>query len=131
MNEYSVVYYNQKKRQFSSVSITDDITLEKVCDGYYARQYYDGKLKKFDKCDMARGYEDMQSAPIIFETFGYIDPRSRKFLDKVIKLAALNMNKDKGPIKSSIYTKIGISLAKSDAQAGIARYYYNYGYNYY
>ena len=41
------------------------------------------------------------------------------------------MNQSVGPIKSNIYTKIGISLAKSDAQAGIARYYYNYDYNYY
>ena len=58
-------------------------------------------------------------------------PRSRRFLDKIIKLAASNMNKNIGPIKTSIYTKIGISLAKSDPQAGIARYYDNYDYNYY
>ena len=52
-------------------------------------------------------------------------------LDQIIKLAAKNMNTSIGLIKSSICTKIGISLSKSDAQAGIARYHYNYDYNYY
>ena len=59
---------------------------------------------------------------VIFETFGYIDPRSRRTLDRIIKLAATNMNTNVVKIKTSIYTKIGISLTKSDAQAGIARY---------
>ena len=53
-----------------------------------------------------------------------------KVLDDVIKLAAENMGKDYVRIKSSIYTKIGVSLSRSDAQAGVARYYYNYGYRY-
>ena len=51
----------------------------------------------------------------------YIDPRSRRVLDTIIKLAATNMNRNVGKIKTNMYTKIGISLAKSDAQAGIAR----------
>ena len=34
-------------------------------------------------------------------------------------------------VSNHIYTKIGISLARSDAQAGVARYYYNYDYKYY
>ena len=46
------------------------------------------------------------------------------------KMAASNMNKKVGPIKSYLYTKIGISLTRSDAQAGVARYYYNYDYKY-
>ena len=110
---------------------SQDITIENVCNGYFSRLYYDLKIKKFDECQLARGFEDSKPAPIIFEAFGYIDPRSRKVLDQIIKLAAQNMNTSVGPIKSSIYTKIGISLSKSDAQAGIARYYYNYDYNYY
>ena len=110
---------------------SQDITIENVCNGYFARKYYDLKMKKFDECILARGFEDSKPAPVIFETFGYIDPRSRRVLDRIIKLAAMNMNTNVGKIKTNIYTKIGISLAKSDAQAGIARYYYNYDYNYY
>ena len=64
------------------------------------------------------------------EDFGF-DPRSRKVLDDIIKMASENMNKDISKIKSYIYTKIGVSLARSDAQAGVARYYYNFGYKYY
>ena len=79
---------------------------------------------------MAHGYEDIDFCPLIFESFGYIDPRSRKVLDNIIRLAATNMNKDYFKIKTYIYTKIGISLSRSDAQAGVARYYYNFSYSY-
>ena len=46
-------------------------------------------------------------------------------------MASENMSKDISKIKSYIYTKIGVSLARSDAQAGVARYYYHFGYKYY
>ena len=85
---------------------------------------------KFEECKLSNGYEDIQFSPLIFESFGYIDPRSRKILDDVIKMAAENMNKGISKIKSYLYTRIGTSLSRSDAQAGVARYYYNNSYKY-
>ena len=113
------------------VGITDPVSrfasskssFETLCEGLFGSKYYDLKMKKF-------GYEDIEFCPIIFESFWYIDPRSRKVLDDIIKLAAKNMNKDFSKIKTFIYTRIGISLSRSDAQAGVARYYYNFSYNY-
>ena len=90
--------------------VSKDITLENVCNGYFARQYYDLKINKFDQCELARGFEDSKPAPVIFETFGFIDPRSRRVLDKIIKLAANNMNKNVGPVKSSIYELVSAEL---------------------
>ena len=121
------------------VGITDPVTkfsssksgFDSICKGYYANEYYEGKLKHFDECKLSYGYEDIDFSPIIFENFGFIDPRSRKVLDDIIKMASENMGKHTSKIKSYIYTKIGISLARSDAQAGGARYYYNFGYKYY
>ena len=45
------------------------ITIENVCNGYFARQYYDLKMKKFDKCVLARGFEESKPAPVMFEFF--------------------------------------------------------------
>ena len=109
---------------------SSNVSFESLCKGNYASKYYDLKISKFGECKLAHGYEDIDFCPLIFEVFGYIDPRSRRMLDGIIKMAAKNMNKDVSKIKSYIYTRIGVSLSRSDAQAGVARYYYNFSYNY-
>lgn len=87
-------------------------------------------MKHFDECRLSFGYEDIDFAPIVFANLGFIDPSSRKVLHDIIKMAAENMSKD-SKIKSYIHIKIGVSLARSDTQAGVTRYYYDFGYKYY
>ena len=45
-------------------------------NGYYANKYYQDKLDYFQEAKFKFGYEKLKSEPIIFENFGYVDPRS-------------------------------------------------------
>ena len=76
------------------------------------------------------GYETLKAAPIIFESFGYVDPRSLFLINKIISLAAKNMNKKRADINHIFKTKISNILAKAEAKAGLARYYYSYDNSY-
>ena len=87
-------------------------------------------MSRLSECKLSFGYENIDFVPIIFENFGFIHPGSRKCLDDIIKMAFDNMNKDISKIKSYIYTKSCVSLARSDDRAGVARYY-NFGSKYY
>ena len=60
---------------------------------------------------------------MIFENFGYVDPRSLLLLNKLTTLAAKNMHKSRADVDYSIKTKLSTILAKSEAKAGLARYY--------
>ena len=79
---------------------------------------------------MKFGYEKLKPEPIIFENFGYIDPRSLLLINKLIKLAAKNMNKNIADVNYFFKTKLSFCIAKSEAKAGLARYYYTYDNNY-
>ena len=72
----------------------------------------------------------MKSAPIILENFGDMDPRSLLWLNKLITLAAKNIHKVRADVDYEIKSKISTILAKSEARAGLARYYYMYDNSY-
>ena len=119
------------------VGITDSITRfstdrkdpkrkESDTNGYYAGQYHQEKVEYFHQAKFNFGYETLQPAPIIIENFGYTDPRSLLILNKLITLAAKNMHKMRNDVDYTIKTKISTILAKSEARAGLARYYYMY-----
>ena len=121
------------------VGVTDSITRYTTAkkknqhsdtNGYYANKYYQEKLNYFQEAKFKFGYEKLKSEPIIIENFGYIDPRSLLLLNKLIVLAAKNMNKDKNDVNYFFKTKLSYVLAKSEAQAGLARYYYTYDNSY-
>ena len=57
-------------------------------------------------------------------------PRSLLLLNKLITLAAKNMHKPRADVDYEIKTKISTILAKSEARAGLARYYYMYDNSY-
>ena len=59
-----------------------------------------------------------------------MDPRSLLILNKLITLAAKNMHKLRSDVDYIIKTKISTILAKSEARAGLARYYYTYDNSY-
>ena len=113
------------------VGITDPVTkfsssksgFDSICKGFYANQSYDGKIKHFDECMWIVVWIWRHWIfSNYFWKFGFIDPRSRKVLDDIIKMASENMSKDISKIKSHIHTKVGVSLARTDEQAGVARY---------
>ena len=80
-------------------------------------KYYQEKLEYFQKAKFKFGYEKLKSEAIIFENFGYIDPRSLLLLNKLITLAAKNMNKNKADVNYFFKTKLSFVLAKSEAKA--------------
>ena len=59
-----------------------------------------------------------------------MDPRSLLLLNKLITLAAKNMHKLRADVDYTIKTKISTILAKAEARAGLARYYYTYDNSY-
>ena len=123
------------------VGITDSVTRfntaladhkqkESYTNGHYAALYYQQKLEYFQQAKFNFGYENLQSEPIILENFGYMDPRSLLLLNKLITLAAKNMHKPRADVDYELKTKISTILAKSEARAGLARYYYMYDNSY-
>ena len=60
----------------------------------------------------------------------FVDPRSLLLLNKLITVAAKNMHKLRADVDCSIKTQISTTLAKSEARAGLARYYYTYDNSY-
>ena len=109
-----------------STALADPKQKESNTNGHYAGTYYRHKLNYFNKAKFNFGYEKLKSAPIIFENFGYVDPRSLSLLNKLISLASKNMHKRKSDINCVFKTKISNIIAKADAKAGLARYYYSY-----
>ena len=51
-------------------------------------------------------------------------------INKLIELAAKNMNKDKVDVNYFFKTKLSFVLAKAEARAGLSRYYYTYDNSY-
>ena len=84
------------------------------------------KEQEFQKAKFIFGYQNLSSIPFIIENFGYIDQRSLLFLNKIITIAASNMNKDRDLVNYDIKLKLNVKLMKAEANAGLARYYYNY-----
>ena len=99
-------------------------------NGHYGSVYYQQKLDYFEQAKFNFGYENLKSEPMIFENFGYMDPRSLLLLNKLITLAAKNMHKLRADVDYTIKTKISTILAKAEARAGLARYYYTYDNSY-
>ena len=95
-------------------------------NGYYANKYYQAKLEYFHEAKFKFGYQKLKAEPIIFENFGYIDPRSLLLINKLIKLAAKNMNKKVADVNYFSKTKLSYCIAKSEVKACLARYYYTY-----
>ena len=91
-----------------------------------AGTYYKHKLNYFNKAKFNFGYEKLKSAPVIFEKLGYIDPRSVLLINKLISLASKNMHKRRSDVNYIFKTKISTIIAKVDAKAGLARYYYSF-----
>ena len=52
------------------------------------------------------GYDQLQSAPIILENFGYMDPRSLLLINKLITLAAKNMHKIRADVDFTFKTQL-------------------------
>ena len=111
-------------------ALADPKQTESYTNGHYADVYYQQKLDYFQKAKFKFGYETLKSAPIILENFGYMDPRSLLLLNKLITLAAKNMHKTRSDVDYDIKAKISTILAKSEARAGLARYYYMYDNSY-
>ena len=59
-----------------------------------------------------------------------MDPRSLLLINKLIVLAAKNMNKNKADVNYFFKTKLSFVLAKAEARAGLARYYYTFDNSY-
>ena len=116
-----ITRYNSAKKKKRTYSDTN---------GYYANRYYQEKLDYFQQAKFEFGYEKLKAEPIIIENFGYIDPRSLLLLNKLIQLAAKNMNKDTADVNYFFKTKLSYIMAKSDAKAGLSRYYYTYDNSY-
>ena len=56
--------------------------------------------------------------------------RSFLIINKLVKLAAKNMNKTLADVNYVFKTKISTILSKAEAKAGLARYYYSYDNSY-
>ena len=123
-------YNTAIKRRKEKAALQDDKNVASQTNGYYANTYYKHKIKFFHQAKFNFGYETLKAAPIIIESFGYVDPRSLYLLNKIITLAAKNMNKSRADINHIFKTKISNILAKADAKAGLARYYYSYDNSY-
>ena len=80
------------------------------------------KKNDFHQAKFNYGYEHLKPAPIIFENFGYMDPRSLLLINKLITLAAKNMHKVRADVKYSFKTKLSLIMANAEAKAGLARY---------
>ena len=113
-----------------STAMADPKQKESNTNGHYAGVYYQQKLEYFEQAKINFGYEKLKSAPIIFENFGFMDPRSLLLLNKLITLAAKNMHKLRADVDFTIKTRLSTILAKSEARAGLARYYYMYDNSY-
>ena len=118
------------KKRNQQEELKEDKYRTSETNGYYANTYYQHKIQYFQKAKFNFGYEQLKSAPIIFENFGFIDPRSLLLINKLISLAAKNMNKVKSDIDYIFKTKLSNILAKAEAKAGLARYYYSYDNSY-
>ena len=103
--------------------------MQSYTNGYYAGTYDQQKQQYFQQAKFNFRYENLKSAPIIFENFAYINPRSL-LLNKLITLAAKNMHKSRADVDCAFKTKISTILVKSEARAGLARYYYTYDNSY-
>ena len=51
-----------------------------------------------------------------------MDPRSLSLINKLISLAAKNMHKIKADVNYIFKTQLSVSMAKSEAKAGLSRY---------
>ena len=126
----AVSRYRTDKSTNGDVNSGQDVTVSNtdvmVPNGHYAAKYYKIKKDNFQKIKFIFGYESLQSRPFIMESFGYVDPRSLLLLNKLITLAARNMNKDFAIVNYNFKLKLSTLLAKADANAGLARYYYEY-----
>ena len=79
--------------------------------GHYVSKYHSAKTKCFSEAKFVFGYENLNSEPIIFENFGYIDLRSLLLLTKLVRLEVKNMQKDKGSFNYLIiYNEIIIEI---------------------
>ena len=59
-----------------------------------------------------------------------MDPRSLLLINKLITLAAKNMHKIRADVDFTFKTQLSTILAKAEARAGLARYYYSYDNSY-
>ena len=64
------------------------------------------------------------------QPIGLVDPRSSLLINKLITLAAKNMNKLRSDVNYIFKTKISDIIAKVDAKAGLAIYCYTYDNSY-
>ena len=92
--------------------------------------YYKYKLSHFNKAKFNFGYEKLKSTPIIFENFGYIDPRSLLLINKLVSLAAKNTHKQRSDVNYVFKTKISNIITKAHAKAGLAPHYYSFDNSY-
>ena len=69
-----------------------------LLDVHYVSKYHSAKTKCFSEAKFVFSYENLNSEPIIFENFGYIDLRSLLLLTKLVRLEAKNTQKDKAAI---------------------------------
>ena len=74
--------------------------------------YYYHKLNYFQKAKFNYGYENLKSAPVIFENFGYVDPQSVLIINKLIKSAPKNMNKTLADVNYVFKQRLALSYRK-------------------
>jgi hypothetical protein len=82
--------------------------------GYAANQAFNQKLKKFDAKCQSQGFHFV---PIIFETFGFCHPESRRVLDSLASRRALRESKPESDCRRQFMSRISVAIQRANAEA--------------